>query len=253
MRRLTRAVLAAALSLSMLAFAPVVTEDDEDTTDTSTEETSTEETTEEEPTLFTPEPDEVTLYFHGAGDRFVDEDQWLAGPPPMDRNAPTSDEFESKQLTNYLIGPNHACAGNGLWPVWVGYVGGGTIVGDATLTIDVAGATGGDVVVNIWTDVSGPACNEAYPEPDATATVALPVGAGTLEVAVPTDGLAPEFQLMVQLQPPDDAPGELGNPTSQARVFYDSADFPGSISFTCQPHDVETEEEAATADCDPMT
>lgn len=252
MRRLTPAMLAAALSLSMLAFSPVLNEDeDAAATDTSTAET-TNETTEEEAVLITPEPVEVTMYFHGAGDRYVDEDQWLAGPPPMDRNAPTSDDFESKQLTNYVVGPNHSCAGNGLWPVWVGYVGEGTLVGDATVTFDVVGALPGNVTVNVWADVSGQACNEAYPEPDATATVALPAGAGTVEVPLPTDGLAPEFQLMVQIQPAADGPADRGGPANQGRVLYDGADYPSAITFTCQPDDVETAEEAEAADCSPF-
>lgn len=243
MRRPLIALLTAALAVSMLAFTPSSTEGG-----TTTDESTTTET----PTLITPAPVDDTLYFHGADERYVDENEWLDGLPPMDRTEPTGSEFESKQLLNYAVGPNSACAGNGLWPVWVGFVGEGTIVDDATVTFDVVGAIPGNVTVNVWADVSGTSCNDAYPEPDATATVALPVGAGTVEVTLPTAGLSPDFQLMVQLQPASDGPAGLFHPTNQGRVLYDSADYLSSISFTCQPDDVETEEEATAADCDPL-
>lgn len=259
MRRITTALLAAALPLSLLAFAPSV-EDDTTTSDTETETTS-DATAEEssDPTVLTPDPIDVTMYMHGEGDRYVDETSYElgGGPKSMDRTAPEATDFDSMQLLNYAAGPNPNCAGNSLFPVWTGFVGEGTIVGDATVTLHVMGATGGDVTVNVWTDVTGQACNESYPTPAATADVTLPTGDGAVEVSLPTDGIAPGASLMVQVQPTTSGPLSF-MPTTQARVLYDGIDHQTSISFTCQPDDVvveegQTEEDAlAGADCLPF-
>lgn len=242
MRRTLSILSAALLALSLLASAPSGAEG-ESSSQSGTSSESTESVT--------PDPVDVTLYFHGQGERYVDENSYLETPAEMDRTEPTGDDFDSKQLTNYAVGPNPNCAGNGLFPAWVGLLGEGTIVGDATVTFDVVGSTGGDATVNVWADVSSGQCNENYPTPDASVTVTLPAGTGTVEVPLPTDGLRPGFQLMVQIQPASEGPASF-NPAGQARVLYDGADYPASISFTCQPDDVTTQEQAAEADCSPF-
>lgn len=259
MRRIAPMLLAAALALSMSAFAPAVGE----TADASgsEEQTATGETAEEETesTVLTPDPIDVTMYMHGEGDRYVDETSYeLAGPPKtMDREEPTESDFDSMQLLNYAAGPNPNCAGNSLFPVWTGFLGEGTMVGEATVTLHVMGSTGGDVTVNVWADVTGQACNDDFPTPDATADVTLPQGDGNVEVTLPTDGLDPDFSIMVQVQPAASGPLSF-NPTTQARVLYDGADVQTSIALTCQPDDVvlqdgQTEEEALEgADCLPF-
>jgi hypothetical protein len=63
-----------------------------------------------------------------------------AGPP------------KSKQITNYLVGPNDQCAGNNLFPVWIGDVK-GTVVGKMKLTF-TAVSTPGKVDVRVWPDVA---------------------------------------------------------------------------------------------------
>src|SRR5688572_7942877 len=42
---------------------------------------------------------------------------------PMDKNEPSA-EMKSRQITNYVGGPNSNCAGNNLFPVWTGAVSG---------------------------------------------------------------------------------------------------------------------------------
>lgn len=259
MRRIAPMLLAAALALSMSAFSPAVSETADTSGDEASFTTDTTETT-EEPTVLTPDPVDVTMYMHGEGDRYVDETSYeLAGPPKtMDREEPTGSDFDSMQLLNYALGPNPNCAGNSLFPVWTGFLGEGTMVGEATVTLHVLGSTGGDVTVNVWADVTGQACNDSYPTPDATADVTLPPGDGSVEVTLPTDGLDPDFSIMVQVQPtPSDTP-LAHTPTTQARVLYDGADVQTSIALTCQPDDVvlqdgQTEEEALEgADCLPF-
>lgn len=263
MRRIASTLLAAALPLSLLAFAPSV--------DQSSDAGATETT---DPSTITPEPVEVTMYLHGDDEAdLVDENAYAgdsSGILEMDRTAPDG-AYETKQITNYAQGPNAKCAGNGLLPVWVGYVGKGTITGTATLDLTVVGSTGGEVVVDVFKDVSGQACNEAYPEPVASTTVTLPVGEGDLSVPLELDGVSPDFQLMVQIRGAD-SPNGVDNPApnpgapiwpsriaptdpaAQGRVVYDGVDFQSGLTFTCQPDAVTLDAQGNpdhNADCMP--
>ncbi len=200
-----------------------------------------------------PDPIEVSMYFHGDGERYVDDDRadpLAATYNVMDRTAPATSDFESRSLPNYAAGPNPNCSGNYLLPVWTGYVGSGSIVGDATVTLDVIG-TGGDVVVQLYSGISGQACNESYVQPIAKATASLPTGPGTIEVTLPLDGYRPTFDLMVQIVAAPSGPLSF-NPTTQARVLYDGVDYAGSLSFTCQPDALADGETAEDADCMPF-
>lgn len=237
MRRIAPALLAAALPLS-LAFAPA-------TLDAPTDATG-EETTAEEPTTITPDPIEFVFHLHGDEDTPVTDDEVYAtsGNQVMDTAPPTGNP-QSRQLLNYLGGPNTACSDNALFPTWVGYVGAGEVVSDATLTIDVYGSAGGNVDVRVWTDTGG-GCNESNVPPHAVTTAALPVGQGHLVVDLPTTGLDPLYEMKIMIVP-------SGFPSpAQGRFVYDSPEFDATLTFTCQPDDVETEEEAAGADCLPF-
>lgn len=256
MRRITTALLAACLPLSLLAFAP-------SPTGTTAEDsaTATATVTGDPGDVITPAPIEVTYHLHGDdGTAYVDEDAYAGvGVLPMDREAPSGD-FESTQLKNYGQGPNASCAGNALFPVWSGYFGQGTIVSEATVAFDVVGSTPGPVTVDVFTDVSGQACNEAYPEPAASTTVTLPAGQGRVEATLELTDVAPSTYLMVQLRPADGPvaqPMPVPNPgspvwpaallpldpTAQGRVLYDGADYDATFSFTCQPDDIVFDDE----------
>lgn len=275
MRRLTTALVAAALPLALTAFTPVVTDTDEEE-ESPTE--STESTTESDDVL-TPDPISVTMYFHGDDTVDVIDDDTYAGATggilSMDRTAPTDNSYETRQLVNYLQGPNAACSGNGLFPVWTGWVGDGTLSGFGTVTFRSLGSVGGDVLVEVFADVTGTQCNESYVEPVATTQVTLPAGEGEVTAVLDLDGVEPDSSIMVQLRPVDspastenpiDDPGAPiwpaaiapHHPQSQTRIVYDGTNFLSNISFTCQPDDVtvdegETAEEAlAGADCLPF-
>lgn len=186
-----------------------------------------------------PDTVDVEMFFHGDEQRYVDDDAAdpLAGNyRTMDRSAPTTTEFDSRQLVAYGVGPNTGCSGNYLFPVWTGWLGKGTVVGEATVTFDAVGL-GGTAVVEVYTGVSGQACNEAYVPPVTTTEVTLPFGQGTVEAVLDLDGFDPEFDLMVQIRPGDGA-ATATDPAANARILYDSTDHPASISFTCQPDEV---------------
>lgn len=264
MRR-TTLLAAAALCASTLAFAPAV--DDGATT--------TDETTTDEAEAALPDPVDIEMFLHGDAEvDLVDENAYAgdsSGVLSMDRTAPTGN-YETKQITNYAQGPNARCAGNGLLPVWAGFAGRGTIVGDATLTFTALGSTGGDVVVDVFTDVNAQACNEAYPEPAASTTVTLPAGEGLVTVPIDLDGVAPSTYLMVQIRGADSAngvdnpvddpgapiwPSRIAptDPMAQGRIVYDGENFQSSLSFTCQPDAVTFDadgEPSHTPDCLPF-
>lgn len=257
MRRLVPALLAAALPLSMLAFAPAASTDDGGLEESPTEEA---------PSTITPNPINVTMYFHGDDEvQTVDENSYAgdsSGVLKMDRVAPIDNTYETRQITNYVQGPNARCAGNGLLPVWVGFFGKGTMQGDGTVTLRVLGGTGGPVTIDVFTDVTGQACNEAYPEPVASATVNTPVGDGDMTAVLDLDGIRADAYLMVQVRgadgengvdnPVDDPgapiwPSRIAptDPTGQGRVVYDGTSFLSNITFTCQPDDVTFDDEGA--------
>ena len=240
MRRIAPTLLAAALPLSLLAFAP--TTEDAAASDTAT----ATETTDGSATV-TPDPVEVVFHLHGGTDTaYIDDDDPLGGGMPMDREAPSSSEFESMQLLNYVGGPNTQCTGNGLFPTWDGYIGNGTVDGTAVLEFDVVGSPGGTAVVDLWADVTAQNCNEAYIAPDASVEFTLPAGAGRATVEIPLDGLDPDFQLRMMLR------ANTGDPLSQGRVLYDGTDYDATLTLTCQPDAVATQDEAAAADCMPF-
>lgn len=238
MRRTTTLV-ASLLPLTLLAFAPSTATIAADGDATATEEASGTE-------LVTPDPIEVAFHLHGDDATPTIDDDYVAtlGGPPLVMDRTPGDAGESRQLLNYVGGPNTQCTGNNLFPTWSGYIGDGTIASDATLTLDVTGALGGTVNVAVWADVTGQNCNEAYIQPDALTTAALPVGNGTLEVTVPLEGIDPDFSLLLMVYP------DTADPTAQGRVHYD--DGVATLTFTCQPDDVATAEEAADADCMPF-
>jgi hypothetical protein len=144
----------------------------------------------------------------------------------MDATAGSSEK--SMGLVNYVGGPNTACAGNSLFPVWTGRVV-GTITGDVKVTFD-AMSSPGKVDVRIWPDIVTQACNEAYPEPAGHVTVDLPPAKGPVEAVIKGVNFPAQAILMVQITPV--LPTEGGTPFL-GRMFYDTE--ASSIEFSCTP------------------
>lgn len=175
-----------------------------------------------------PEPVEYTFHLHGS--QTVDEaGHGILDPfPAMDLTAPTEATPKSKQMLNYVGGPNTQCSGNNLFPTWQGFVD-GIVSGPVTLSLPMIG-NGDDVEVRVFKDTAQQ-CNEAYVSPIGSAIAASPSGPGTLEVTipVPAQGANVAYALIVMVVPAE--------PTAQARALYDSTDYDATLTFTCTGED----------------
>lgn len=194
-------------------------------------------------------PVQTTLFMHGTQvvGELESSPQVADAPLPMDPNEPSGAEPKSHGIANGGITPNHQCAGNNLFPVFVGNVS-GRIVGDMTITLHALSTPGGSVDVRVWSDKLGLLCtsevsgSQDYPEPAAEKTVALPAGAGAMEVTFEGVDFLASTNLMIQVSPsvaaelptPDPAPDDVMGPFV-ARVLYDSTDFPSNVTFQCIP------------------
>lgn len=162
---------------------------------------------------------------------------------PMDASEPDGSETKSRQITNYLVGPNTQCAGNNLFPVWSGELA-GHVKGDVKLTFWAAG-TPGQVVVRIWPDVGTSMCNSEttgaadYPDPAGEVTVDLPAGPGAVEAVMEKVNFKAVGTAIVQISPvvAVDLPSPAGSVLTPffSRVLYDSTDFPSVLEFKCTP------------------
>ena len=173
-------------------------------------------------------PVKVTLYAHGtmpAGE--AEAADGLSGIfMKMDTTEPAAGAPKSMGVTNAAATPNPNCAGNPLFPVWVGDVA-GTIKGDIKFTFDVISSPG-QVEVRVWPDIMASSCNESYPDAQGQVIVDLPPGAGKVEAVMKNVNFPATAKLMVQISPVQ--PG-----AAQARVLYDSPEFPAQLTFTCIP------------------
>lgn len=179
-----------------------------------------------------PKPVKLTYYFHGTN-TVGNQDQALAvgtGLMKMDATKPSASGDKSFVFYGAGTSPNPNCAGNSLFPNWVGAAS-GTATGVATVTFYAQGS--GTAKVQLFADTEAQACNDAYPVPLGEATIALPASAGKLTVQIPIiktgknpGKLASSFT--VQLQAVLPVP-------SVNRVLYDSTASPSSVTITCIP------------------
>lgn len=190
-------------------------------------------------------PVATKLFLHGAS-AFGENDSFsllAEGYLPMDTTEPAAGQPKSRQITNYLVGPNSECAGNNLFPVWSGKLA-GQVKGDMKFTFSTVG-TPGKVVVRVWPDVSMSLCNSSttgaadYPDPAGEVVVDLPPGEGTVEAVMKGVNFTAVGSVIVQVSPavaadiPD--PGGAVLTPLFARVLYDSPDFSSSLEFKCIP------------------
>ena len=170
----------------------------------------------------------VTLYAHGnAPFGEADAPDGVSGIyMKMDTTEPAAGAPKSMNVTNAGVTPNPNCAGNPLFPMWVGEVA-GHIKGEMKFTFHAVSSPG-QVEVRVWPDISTLSCNEGYVEPQAGAIVDLPPGPGTVEVDLGKVDFKALGRVLVQISPVQ--PG-----AAQSRVLYDSADFATQLSFSCIP------------------
>jgi hypothetical protein len=172
------------------------------------------------------------LYFHGT-EQFGEMESFSGVSDaylPMDPKEPDGSNPRSKQLTNYVAGPNSECAGNTLYPVWLGDLS-GRVKGDVTVTFSAI-STPGQVDVRIWPDVTSLLCNFMgdmnYPEPAGETTVDLPPGPAEIEAVIEGVNFQAESKLMVQITP-------VNTPPFFGRVLYDSTSEMSRVEFKCAP------------------
>jgi hypothetical protein len=187
-------------------------------------------------------PVATTLYMHG--DSLIgeaDSSPIVADAPlTMDPTEPTGAEPKSHGIANGVVTPNHQCAGNNFFPVFVGNVR-GRIVGEMKITLHAL-STPGKVDVRVWPDKLGLLCTSDlagtsdYPEPAAEATVDLPAGHGTIQAVFEDLDFTATTNLMIQVSPETTpvGPEEIFAPFV-ARVLYDAADFASNVEFQCIP------------------
>jgi hypothetical protein len=174
-----------------------------------------------------PPPDPVTTTLYMDGTAPTGEAEGLAYLQLVSE-APAAEK--SMQLVNYVGGPNTNCAGNALFPVFVGSLS-GTVTGPITVRFDAA-STAGAVDVRVWPDVSQQRCAPDYPTPARQATVTLPTGEGVVDAVLSGADFDAGSQLMIQITPVISTP-------FVGRMFYGTAD--AQVEFDCIPSINETD------------
>jgi hypothetical protein len=178
-----------------------------------------------------PKPVTVTHFLHGT--QSYGEAQKPAGQGDyavMNASAPTGTSARSSGITNYVGGPNTDCAGNSLFPVWIGAVDGAP-TGDAKVELFLQTAGSGSFEVRLFADVEEQLCNETYPGDIGAETVTFTSGQDKATVVLKYINRKhkPLHSLMLQVTPVLTAPPYI------ARVQYDSTAANSRITFSCLP------------------
>lgn len=173
-----------------------------------------------------PPADSVATTLYMDGTTAVGEAEGLAYLTLVPQ-APSAEK--SMQIVNYVGGPNTNCAGNALFPVFVGSLS-GRVTGDIKVWFNAA-STAGEVDVRIWPDVYGQLCNEAYIPPARTVQVNLPTGQGLVEAVLSGAPFDAGEQIMIQITPVTATP-------FVGRMFYGTAD--ARVEFACIPSSGKT-------------
>ncbi len=190
-------------------------------------------------------PQALTLYFHGpyaSGELDYAETlaNTLQGIPDgfqvMDSTEPSDPAPDSMFLTNYVVGPNTACSGNALFPTWEGDVI-GKATGDLTVYLNALAHPASTVQVDVFADSLG-GCDSSlgstgYVPPVATAEVTLAPGAAENEIVFEDVNFEMALNMVIMVTPIDGA--AANEPTSQARVLYDSSSYASRVEFLCTP------------------
>ncbi|MDX6199111.1 MAG: hypothetical protein QOJ79_2262 [Actinomycetota bacterium] len=176
-------------------------------------------------------PVAITQYLHGT--QQYGELQKPAGQGDyavMDGKAPAGTSARSSGVTNYVGGPNTECAGNTLFPVWVGAVD-GTPTGNATVDLFLQTAGSGSFEVRLFSNVGEQLCNADYPGTIGSETVTFTSGQDKATVVLKNINPKhkPVGSLMLQITP------VLSAPPYVARVQYDATAANSRITFSCLP------------------
>ncbi len=162
--------------------------------------------------------------------------QWLDSMlNEMSPEAPEGTSSKSQFVTNYVIGPNTRCDGNGLLgTVWRGDLS-GTVKGDATLTLHTAATPGALLQVGLYPDGAGTCAGGDDPEPEPAARVEVAVAPGQTETEVVFEDLNFTTVASLVLQVAPGPNGVRGHMPGLVRAYYDSETHPSSLAFNCTP------------------
>jgi hypothetical protein len=181
-------------------------------------------------------PIKMTYYLHGndvVGETYLNAEQTYM---KMDSSKPTGSEPKSIFVTNYVVGPNTACSGNGLLPTWQGLVA-GSMTGTLTVTLHTVSTPATKLKVEVFPDGTG-GCdggalgNSGYVPPAAVSSVDVAPGPAETKVVFKNVKFKTLGHMLLQLSI-DPAPLPTG--PQQVRVLYDTADFASSVAFSCTP------------------
>jgi hypothetical protein len=187
-------------------------------------------------------PVATKLYLHGTTELGeIENGQYIAGSltggsnyMTMNAKAPRGGSSKSFQIINYGAGPNTVCAGNNLFPVWVGKLK-GTVTGPVKVSFTTMSSPG-EVDVRLFSDVLGTACNDDYPGATREARVPLATN-GKVTAKLNGKDFKVKQVLMLQISPAttDVAGTPRPLPPFVGRVFYDSKESGSQLSFKCIP------------------
>lgn len=240
MRGFVRIVLPALLAVSLFAVPTAAFESGDMPVETVTETTT--ETATEPPA---PVYENLTFYLHST-DRVGETDASTLANMKMDTTAPTSTDTASRQILNYVRGPNTKCSGSWLFPSWDGEMD-GQVQGNVTVTLQTLTHPNNSFVVELFAD-GGNGCNESYVPPVASKTVSFPAGQATSEIVFENVDFAVGGQLTLMVRPPNGptvtpppppdptVPAAPSQPTlepHQGRVFYDSTAVQSRVELQC--------------------
>jgi hypothetical protein len=178
-----------------------------------------------------PKPVAMTQFLHGTQQFGEAEDPAGQGDyAVMNSTAPTGTSARSAGMTNYVGGPNTECAGNSLFPVWIGTVD-GTPTGDAKVDLFLQTAGSGSFEVRLFANVTEQLCNADYPGTIGSETVTFTSGQDKASVVLKNINPKhkPVGSLMLQVTP------VVGAPPYIARVQYDATSAASQITFSCLP------------------
>ncbi len=176
-------------------------------------------------------PVATTLFLDGESE-YGEEDQ-LANATYLKLSPQAGGGEKSMSLPSYSIGPNNQCAGNRLYPVFVGGAT-GTIKGDVKVSFLAQSTPGGKVDVRIWPDVGAQACNDEYIEPAGSVQVDLPTSKGVVEAVIEDVNFRAVTGVMVQLT---SVAGSVADgptvPPFYGRAYYGTDE--AKVQFSCLP------------------
>lgn len=177
-----------------------------------------------------PKPVATQMWLHGEnqiGETGI-VDEWLDGfLKEMSGEEPEGSSSKSQFITNYVVGPNPNCDGNGLiGTVWRGEMS-GRITGDVTVTLSTLSMPAAGIRVGLYGDGGG-GCNESARGPDAIVDAAPAPGQAVTEVVLEDVDITVVNSLVLQVMAASTNP-------SQVRIFFDSASDPSNIEFSCIP------------------